>query len=174
MYVIELVNAKSNGNIVARYQDRYQSDNYDLVLVFCDTDRKPHKDYQLIRHKIDDIFGIENSSDKVLIFVSPCTLQINLLHFDDIKLRTQNKKKNASDIERLTGIKQYKASKEQRFLLFSKITKANYKEMQRRAKSLSENFDDVPSSNFYKFTTWFENTDTSRIDDINKVIEGIC
>ena len=48
-YDFELVNAESNGNISARYQDRYQSDSYDIVLVFCDTDRKPHHDFELIK-----------------------------------------------------------------------------------------------------------------------------
>lgn len=36
-YSVFLVNAGGNGNIPARYQDRYQSDSYDVVLVFCDT-----------------------------------------------------------------------------------------------------------------------------------------
>ena len=35
------------------------SDNYDIVLVLCDTDRKPHHDFELIRKKINDIFGVQ-------------------------------------------------------------------------------------------------------------------
>ena len=56
VYDFSLVNAESNGNISARYQDRYQSDNYDIVLVLCDTDRKPYHDFERIRKKINDIF----------------------------------------------------------------------------------------------------------------------
>ena len=38
-YDISLVNAGGNGNIPARYQDRYQNGADKLVLVFCDTKR---------------------------------------------------------------------------------------------------------------------------------------
>lgn len=38
-YAISLVNAGGNGNIPARYQDRYQNGSYELVLVFCDTEK---------------------------------------------------------------------------------------------------------------------------------------
>ena len=64
-YEFILVNAESNGNISARYQDRYQSDSYDIVLVLCDTDKKPHKDFELIRKKINGIFGNESAADEV-------------------------------------------------------------------------------------------------------------
>ena len=55
VYDFELVNAESCGNISARYQDRYQSDNYDIVLVFCDTDRRPEDGFELIRTKINNL-----------------------------------------------------------------------------------------------------------------------
>ena len=41
-YEVSLVNAGGNGNIPARYQDRYQNGADELVLVFCDTEKKPH------------------------------------------------------------------------------------------------------------------------------------
>ena len=41
-YEIILDNADGNGNIPARYQDRYQNGSYEVVLVFCDTDKKPY------------------------------------------------------------------------------------------------------------------------------------
>lgn len=44
-YDISLVNAGGNGNIPARYQDRYQNGADELVLVFCDTEKKPHEQY---------------------------------------------------------------------------------------------------------------------------------
>ena len=44
-YDISLVNANGNGNIPARYQDRYQNGTYEVVLVFCDTEKKPHEQY---------------------------------------------------------------------------------------------------------------------------------
>ena len=48
-YDISLVNAGGNGNIPARYQDRYQNGSDELVLVFCDTEKKPHGQYEDIK-----------------------------------------------------------------------------------------------------------------------------
>ena len=157
-----------SGNISARYQDRYQSDNYDIVLVLCDTDRKPHHDFELIRRKINDIFGIDNAADEVIIFVNPCTMQVELLHFENIKLRTQNKNKNASEIERLTGIQDYKAKEEQRKAMCNLITKENYEEMKKNLLSLATDYKIEASTNFGVFLKRFEDNKTNWIDEINK------
>lgn len=170
VYDFSLVNAESNGNISARYQDRYQSDNYDIVLVLCDTDRKPHHDFELIRKKINDIFGIDNAADEVIIFVNPCTMQVELLHFENIKLRTQNKNKNASEIERLTGIQDYKAKEEQRKAMCNLITKENYEEMKKNLLSLATDYKIEASTNFGVFLKRFEDNKTTWIDEINKRI----
>ena len=53
-YDISLVNAGGNGNIPARYQDRYQNGSYEIVLVFCDTEKKPHEQYVDIKRKINE------------------------------------------------------------------------------------------------------------------------
>lgn len=44
-----LINSKSINNISNIYQIRYQSDSYDLVLAFCDTDKSPSKRYRKIK-----------------------------------------------------------------------------------------------------------------------------
>ena len=168
VYDFSLVNAESNGNISARYQDRYQSDNYDIVLVLCDTDRKPHHDFERIRKKINDIFGIDNAADEVIIFVNPCSMQVELLHFENIKLRTQNKNKNASEIERLTGIQDYKAKEEQRKAMCNLITKENYEEMKKNLLSLATDYKIEASTNFGVFLKRFEDNKTNWIDEINK------
>ena len=48
-YEFDLVNAGGNGNIPARYQDKYQNDTSDVVLIFCDTDKKPYEQYEDIK-----------------------------------------------------------------------------------------------------------------------------
>ena len=53
-YDILLVNACGNGNIPARYQDRYQNGSDEVVLVFGDTEKKPHGQYEDIKRKIND------------------------------------------------------------------------------------------------------------------------
>lgn len=54
IYEISLVNAEGNGNIPARYQDRYQNGSYEAVLVFCDTEKKPYEQYEDIKRKINE------------------------------------------------------------------------------------------------------------------------
>lgn len=151
VYDFELVNAESCGNISARYQDRYQSDNYDIVLVFCDTDRRPEDGFELIRTKINNIFGNSVAADKVIIFVNPCTMQVILSHFGDVILRTQNKRKNDSEIKRLTGLsdeKKYDGCKEHRDFIFSQITKENYEEIKKRISLLSDDYKKSTSNEF--------------------------
>ena len=48
-YYFQLENAEGKGNIPARYQDRYQNGSSDLVLIFCDTDKKPYEQYADIK-----------------------------------------------------------------------------------------------------------------------------
>ena len=63
-YDISLVNAGGNGNIPARYQDRYQNGADELVLVFCDTEEKPHEQYEDIKRKINEFHGGGNAAAK--------------------------------------------------------------------------------------------------------------
>ena len=60
-YDISLVNAGGNGNIPARYQDRYQNGADELVLVFCDTEKKPHEQYEDIKRKYLFCVGVPQS-----------------------------------------------------------------------------------------------------------------
>lgn len=168
VYDFTLINAESNGNISARYQDKYQSNNFDIVLAFCDTDRNPHDDFNQIRKKINGIFGIDNAADEVIIFVNPCSLQVVLLHFENIKLRTQNKNKNAPEIERLTGIQNYKAKEEQRKVMCNLITKENYEQMKKNLLSLATDYKIESSTNFGIFLKRFEDSKANWIDEINK------
>ena len=136
-YCFQLENAGGNGNIPARYQDKYQNGAYDLVLVFCDTDRKPYEQYEDIKRKINEFHGVENAADKIMIYGNPCTMQIIIEHWGDVRLCSNNKKKNAPVIFDLTGIEGYKGRKEQRRKLFSQITTENYQDMRERIKNHS-------------------------------------
>ena len=62
-YDISLVNAGGNGNIPARYQDRYQNGADELVLVFCDTEKKPHEQYEDIKRKINEFHGVDSAAN---------------------------------------------------------------------------------------------------------------
>lgn len=170
-YCFQLENAEGNGNIPARYQDKFQNGFYDLVLVFCDTDRKPYEQYVDIKRKINEFHGVENVADRIMIYGNPCTMQIIIEHWGDVRLCSNNKRKNAPVIFELTGIEGYKGRKEQRRELFSQITKENYQKMRERIKKLP--LDDLVegSTNFGRFLDWFSSDETEWIKTINKMVD---
>lgn len=171
-YDISLENADGNGNVPARYQDKYQNGSYDLVLMFCDTDRKPYEQYVDIKRKIDDFHGVEGAADTVLMYGNPCTMQIVVQHWKEICLKSPAKKVNAPIIEECTGVANYKAKKDQRDTLYEQVTKDNYADMLERVKRLPEDDSVVGSSNFTRFMECFGSENVSWIDEINEVLEG--
>ena len=170
-YCFQLENAGGNGNIPARYQDKYQNGTYDLVLVFCDTDRKPYEQYVDIKRKIDEFHGVENAADKVVIYGNPCTMQIIIEHWGDVWLCSNNKKKNVPVIYDLTGIEGYKGRKEQRRKLFSQITTENYQEMRERIKQIPWDDTVEGSTNFGRFLDYFSSDEGERIKTINRIVD---
>lgn len=170
-YCFQLENAGGNGNIPARYQDKYQNGAYDLVLVFCDTDRKPYEQYVDIKRRIDEFHGVENAADKIMIYGNPCTMQIIIEHFGDVRLCSNNKKKNAPVIYDLTRIEGYKGRKEQRRKLFSQITTENYQEMRERIKQIPWDDTVEGSTNFGRFLDYFSSDDRRWMQMINEVLD---
>lgn len=171
-YDIMLENAKGNGNVPAIYQDKYQNMTYDIVLIFCDTDRKPYEQYVDIKQKLDDFHGVIGAADLVLIYGNPCTMQIIINHWNEIMLKSQAKKMNAPIIEECTGVANYKAREDQRQQIFKQITGVNYTEMLERIKKLPDDDTVVGSSNFGRFMDCFSAEDDKWIKDINKVLES--
>ena len=170
-YQISLDNAGGNGNIPARYQDRYQNDTYELVLIFCDTEKKPHERYEDIKRKIDEFHGVANAANELIIFGNPCTMQIITKHWTDENLKSPAKPVNAPLIKQFTGVENYKARADQIESVMKCITVRNYVDMCQRVKRL-EAIDTVTgSSNFGKFMELLESSDSSWIDEINNSIE---
>lgn len=134
-YSFTTINVKSASNIPARFQNEYQNDRYEIILVFCDTDKEPYREYTLVKNKINSFLGKRKASDKLVIFANPCTMQIVLLHFGDVSLKNQGKKTNSAEIERLTGIPGYDAHEKQIQTLCGKITRASYPDMKKRAEA---------------------------------------
>ena len=170
-YCFQLENAEGNGNIPARYQDKFQNGSYDLVLIFCDTDKKPYEQYVDIKRKINKFHGVENVAEKVIVFGNPCTLQIIVEHWADIKLKTPAKKVNAEIIDKLTGVKNYKGREDQRAELMQQITAKNYQAMYERVRKM-ENVDTVVgSSNFDCLVEYLSSGDTTWVKQINTILE---
>lgn len=170
-YHIVLDNADGNGNIPARYQDRYQNGAYDVILVFCDTDRKPYEQYGDIKNKINEFHGNNIAADAIVIYGNPCTMQIILLHWADVKLKSPAKKMNAPLIQEYTGIDNYKGRADQRKVLMQKITADNYKCMYLHIKNIRDDDTVVGTSNFGRFLEHFMGEDDLWIKTINDCLE---
>ena len=165
------INAKSASNIFARYQDAYNNDAYEVILVFCDTDKAPYREYSLIKNKINGFHAKSGVTDKVVIFANPCTMQIVLSHFGDADLRNQGKKTNGRIIEELTGLPIMMPMLIRSRSLCSKIFKRSYPEMRERVKEMDKGDEVSGSTNFIHFLDKFENEDTSWISDIKECLE---
>ncbi len=171
-YCFQLENAEGNGNVPARYQNKYQNNSSDLVLIFCDTDKKPYEQYIDIKRKINEFHGVENAADQVIIYGNPCTMQIIIEHWDDVVLGSHKKKKNAPIIFDLTGIEGYKGRADQRQELFSRITKENYQVMRERISKLPADDKVEGSTNFSRFIEYFTTDDNKWIQMINNTLDG--
>ena len=146
-YDISLVNAGGNGNIPARYQDRYQNGADELVLVFCDTEKKPHEQYEDIKRKINEFHGVDSAA------------------------KSPAKPVNVPLIKKYTGVENYKGRADQIQKVMEQVTAENYKDMSRRVKKL-ETIDTITGgSNFGRFIELFEGGDVGWIYEINNRIE---
>ena len=170
-YKVILDNADGNGNIPARYQDRYQNSSYDLVLVFCDTEKKPYEQYVDIKRKINEFHGVDNVADSVIIYGNPCTMQIILQHWCEEKLKTPSKKVNSSLIQQCTGVENYKGRADQRKQIMEQITLENFGEMKERITQMENDDRIIGSSNFARFIEFLTNEDDGWIEKINTLLD---
>ena len=171
-YDISLVNADGNGNIPARYQDRYQNGAYEVVLVFCDTEKKPYEQYEDIKRKISEFHGVDNVTSEVVIFGNPCTMQIISKHWTDEILKSPAKPVNAPLVERYTGVENYKARKDQINEVMKYITPENYLDMRKRVDCMDEDDTFIGDSNFGRFMALFEKDDCEWIQKINSKLDA--
>lgn len=171
-YEITLINACGNGNIPARYQDRFQNGIDELVLIFCDTERKPHEQYKDIKREVNEFHGTNQASDAIIIFGNLCTMQIIVKHWTDDSLISHAKSKNTPLIQKYTDVKNYKGRADQIKEVMKHITKENYMDMKRRVNALDFDDSSIGSSNFTRLIEWFESEDIEWIEKLNAQIEG--
>ena len=173
IYDFTIINAKGEGNIPARYQFEINKDAYELVMVFCDTDHHPYTQYLGVKEKINAMHDAENAANQVVIYANPCSMQIILLHFAVVSLKTQGKKTNAKLIEQLTGVKGYKANQAEHIMaICSKINRQSYFVMKERVANINMP-DTIPgSTNFIEFIRRFESKTPKWISDIRNLLDG--
>ena len=112
-------------------------------------------------------FHENNVADKIIIFGNPCTMQIILSHFANVKLKSQSKKENSKLIKQYTNIENYDAKEEQVKELTNKITRKNYETMKKNISKISTKDNEKPSTNILYFLEKLENNDIKWIDEIN-------
>lgn len=156
---IKIINAKGVGNIFSRYQNAYQSNRYDEIYAFCDGDNCSKEFLDLRKRINEDLYGEDdNESTNHIIFANPVTLQIVLMHFKYIILKNVGKKSNATIIEELTGIKNYKANDDQIDEMMKLIKYSSYEVMKANIKKLSSDISVIPSTNFLYLLSVLEKT----------------
>ena len=171
IYDFNTVNAKGASNIFARFQDAFQNDRYEIILVFCDTDKAPYREYLQTKRKINSFLNKQKAAEKLVIFANPCTMQIILSHFGDVELKNQGKRTNAAVIEKLTGVKNYDAHEDQIRAICSQIFQRNYPEMKSRVSKINFADNVSCSTNFIVFLQRFEEDDIKWISDIKKYLK---
>lgn len=166
---INTLNADSISNIFDVYSNAYQSDNYDLVIIFCDTDNNPFIQYKDLKKQVKDFHGLNKNSDVfgLICFGNPCTMQIILSHFDNVKLKSRLKNVNAIKIKKLTGVDDYRATKHQIDCIMRKITLHNFQTMKYNLKNISQQDSTTPSTNFLEMLSNLESDDYQWIENIN-------
>ena len=137
VYDFHLINAKSASNIPAHFQYAYQNNRYEIILVFCDTDKAPYREYSKIKMKINSFLNKQKAAEKLIIFANPCTMQIILLHFGNVSLKNHGKGTNSKEIENLTGVKNYDAHEEQIKEICNKIFRKSYDDMHMRVEKIN-------------------------------------
>ena len=106
------------------------------MLVFCDTEKKPHEQYEDIKRKINEFHGVDNAADEVIIFGNPCTMQIISKHWTDENLKSPAKPVNAPLIKEYTGVENYKGRADQIQKVMEHVTAENYKDVSQRVRKL--------------------------------------
>jgi hypothetical protein len=170
-YIFKLKNAKSIDNIFPIYQNEYQNDNYDLVLIYCDTEVQPFSQFERLLNNINRFHGNKVGKD-IVMFANPCTMQIILSHFDLVNLKTNSKSVNGKLIAKLIGVNDYIATEQQREDIMNKINSSNYLTMKSNISQIKNNYVVVPSTNILWFFNNFENKNSSWIDTINHNLEN--
>ena len=171
-YELFLENAGGNGNIPARYQDKFQNGTYELVLIFCDTEKKPYEQYTDIKRKVNEFHGLDTAADEVVIFSNPCTMQVITKHWTDELIKSPAKPVNAPLIKEYTGVENYKARADQIKEVMEHITVENYDDMRHRVDELGKSDEVLGNSNFGKYMKLFENSEDTWIEEINGKLEG--
>lgn len=169
---IDLLNANGIDKVFNVYSNAYQRDNYDLVVIFCDTDNDPFERYKKIKEDVKNFHDLKKVSDvsNLIYYGNPCSMQVILSHFQKVTLHSRLKTINANKIKELTGVADYRATKHQIDCIMKKITFENIKTMKENLKDICKKDTITPSTNFTDLILNLEDVDSTWIDKVNKIL----
>ena len=167
-YQFVFKNAKSASKIFPMFQNEYQNDSHAAILIFCDTDKFPYKEFELLKLKMNNMFNSRTSViNKTIIFANPCTMQIVSKHWTDQNITSPAKPVNAPLIKSYTGVEKYKGRGDQIEKVMETITSDNYAEMKGRVMQMPTDDEICGSTNFFELLENLESDDCSWIDELN-------
>lgn len=169
-YEITAKNAKGLDNIAPIYQNEFHSDNFDLIVIFCDTELPPYAQFKNLQRKIN-LFHDKNIAKYIIFFANPCSMQIILSHFDSVELHTNSKLLNTPLIVKLAGLRSYNAKASQRAQLMRRIDRENYYQMRANVSTLDTDFKVNPSTNFLGLILNLESPNTAWVDRLARKAE---
>lgn len=171
---IKIVNAKGNGNLLAKFQYEYQSCRSELIFIVCDTDKDTKKNYKdLILLINNQIFGDKKVAEKLVIYTNPCTLQVILYHFGDETLTSQGKKNKTTTkiLKKYQLLESYDGHKDEINEILKKINRENYKNMKDRIINKNTDYNIRGNTNFIYLIDFLEKEDIDWVDQLNKTIK---
>lgn len=164
-------NAYGINNVFPLFQNLYSSRRYNIIFIFCDGDNNSSQFQNLVNKINHELFGDNDVSSRVVIFVNPVTLQVVLSHFDDVLLHHKGKTFNAPEVERLTGITSYKAKEEQIKAMTKAIRFQSYQDMKDRISRLPQDINESPSTNFLGLLEMLEGKAMDKMDEIIELLD---
>ncbi|MCX4362479.1 MAG: hypothetical protein OSJ74_03700 [Clostridia bacterium] len=171
-YTIKPKNAKGHNRIMPIYQNTFQNDSYDLILIFCDTEEQPYTQYKSLINNLNRLHDKKNIANSLIIFANPCTLQIILSHFGKVRLTSSSKTKNAPIVKQLTGVDEYRAIETQRRTIMKQIDANNYQTMKDNIGTSSIDYQIISSTNFKTLLDNLENPNTTWVSALAKKTIG--
>lgn len=164
--IVTVKNAAGIDRIPQKYKKYWRLIDYDMVVVFCDTEEFPHKQFEDVKNAIMK-FRKEGHGDKsvswddIIFYVNPCTMQVIIMHFGKETLKTKNKEDYSDIIKKYVPIEgTYAAEVSQRNAVMARINAENY------AGSMKKNVD--------RFVKERKSTDdySTNILELFKILEG--
>ena len=169
-YNVTVRNAGSIDKIASEYEYAFSSVNYDIVLIMCNTEIPPYEKFIALKEKID-AFHDAAVSDKIIFYANPCTMQLILSHFADIRLKTNNKSAIARDyLKKYCGLTEYRAREKELDAIMRKLTKENYCVMRKNLRNVPTTCDSMPGTNFLCLLAFLSDESHTWIDDINDLL----